>query len=184
MKTLADKSAIYEGQWSVVQDEENVKAGNVVGMRFSAGDELTFSGRVRAFFMRVNVKTESTPENDYYSSFFGGKAKTEKVEDTEEEDEQVNGKTDAVSSTQLSTAIRSKIIMFDGDYREQEIDKFFAINPQSKVGEHITHLNDENLGEILVLNNALTGTQIKNKFLTLAEFSKHVDEIAILFECA
>lgn len=74
--------------------------------------------------------------------------------------------------------------MFDGDYREQEIDKFFAINPQSKVGEQITHLNDENLGEILVLNNALTGTQIKNKFLTLAEFSKHVDEIEILFECA
>jgi len=43
---------------------------------------------VRTFFERVKVQTKPTPEQDYYSSYFGGKRSDDSNDDDEgDEDE-------------------------------------------------------------------------------------------------
>ena len=37
------------------------------------------------------------------------------------------------------TSLRGKIIMFDGHYREREIDLFFAVNPQSDIAQNLIY---------------------------------------------
>ena len=71
----------------------------------------------------------------------------------------------------LNTAIRGKLILFQGDYREKEIDKFFAINPVSKIGERI-HYNSRPLipNDVTTDSNdpeykRLTDVQVEGLFL-------------------
>mmetsp|Transcript_10885 Transcript_10885/g.14664 ORF Transcript_10885/g.14664 Transcript_10885/m.14664 type:complete len:80 (-) Transcript_10885:1799-2038(-) len=77
---------------------------------------------------------------------------------------------------EVKTAIRAKAILFDGDYREKEIDLYFAINPKSRIGDrlrfeqftadgkplNLTEYKDgkeipENLIDKLTLENLLIG---------------------------
>ena len=97
---------------------------------------------MRIFFERVAVKTKNSPETDYLSAFFGKSPDDSNKHAASDDDDQDN-EVAATNATEpqklLTTGIRSKVIMFDGDYREKEIDKFFAINPESKNGEHISY---------------------------------------------
>ena len=157
---VASKSAIFEGTWSVDDEQEAHRKGNILDIGFENnqkdehGAGSTKSGKVRTFFMRSNLSTK-TSDTDFLSNFFGSSDKKEKnnqkVKDEKDDGEEDElEKQDNLNDTstldskftvykEINTAIRSKVILFDGDHREKEIDLFFSINPRSHIGEHIKY---------------------------------------------
>ena len=77
---------------------------------------------------------------------------------------------------QLQSYIRGQLILFDGNFRDKEVDILFGVHPASKVIESMTYANltpddpardftdPDNQIESLTLTNCLIGIQYKSHF--------------------
>ena len=103
-------------------------------------------------------------------------------------------KEDYSSAKEINFGIRGSSILFDGYYRQKEIDAFFSINPQSKIGTHIAYQRQiadgrpynasaaildeskvEPSYESLQINNLLVAFHIKQNYFTVLTKSTHVN---------
>ena len=87
----------------------------------------------------------------------------------------------------LKTAVRGKLVLFGGHWREKEIDLFFAVHPTPEILSRLTYsrllptgepyepvagsneTEPDNLLEKLHLENALMGIQFKERFNIVGE---------------
>ena len=106
------------------------------GTEMDEKDEIvaaTYSGKVRSFISSSDSNTKSVLD------LFG-------VDDKKDDEDQSTTEAESTSDSQVSkslqTAFRGKLILFEGQFREKEIDIMFAIHPTSKM---ITSLSYEKL---------------------------------------
>ena len=100
------------------------------------GGASTTKGRVRTFITRVNLQASQTKPKYFESLFSTNKNSTDENGESDS-DNSASQNTTQEKAHEFRTAIRGKMILFDGYYREKEIDLFFGINPTSKIDEQV-----------------------------------------------
>ena len=145
-------SAMYEGTWLVPDETEAHDKLMLLNQAFGADHEdaegtySTNKGRMRAFMYRQSL-TQSTVSQIFGNAYASDPSEVDysedKVNDTndDEEDDEDKEAAGATSDDETAkpgskvkpgfkTALRTKMILLDGQYREQEIDLFFSTNPR------------------------------------------------------
>ena len=142
-------SVMYEGSWVVNDEKDAYDTGNILHMAFGSksgplGDITTTKGRVRTFISRINLQNQE--KDKYFHNYFNTVKKDEdeeedKVEDAvkDQAEEQNNSTQKDTKQRGFTTAIRGKMILFDGRYREKEIDVFFGVNPRNTMGQRLIY---------------------------------------------
>ena len=186
-KIVGSATAMYEGTWAVNDDADARDPTGILQQAFGvdkSGDEdsqlAIQKGRVRTFFVKQNLVSPM----EYLFT-------TKKTEGYIEKEDSEGAA--MLKKAGLKTAVRGKLVLFGGHWREKEIDLFFAVHPTPEILSRLTYsrllpngepyepvagsneTEPDHLIERLHLENALMGVQFKERFNIVDEKAARVN---------